>query len=125
MIICDTNVLIELFKNNERIVSEIHKIGLDQLAVSSITTGELLYGARDKQEMVFIQKRLGLIQQIHLDTEISQQYIELMSKYALSHKISVPDALIAATVLKHEAVLFTLNKKDFQYIPGLNLLQID
>jgi len=39
----------------------------------------------------------------------------------LSHKLSVPDALIAATALSNNTPLYTLNIKDFQFIPGLQL----
>jgi tRNA(fMet)-specific endonuclease VapC len=39
----------------------------------------------------------------------------------LSHKLSIPDALIAATALAHEAALYTLNVKDFYFISKLTL----
>jgi len=39
----------------------------------------------------------------------------------LSHKLKLPDAQIAATALFHNAELFTLNRKDFAYIPNLKL----
>ena len=39
----------------------------------------------------------------------------------LSYKLSVPDALIAATALSQDIPLYTLNLKDFQFIPGLIL----
>jgi predicted nucleic acid-binding protein len=45
----------------------------------------------------------------------------LLEEYALSHKLSVPDALIAATALQHNLHLYTLNIKDFRFIAGLNL----
>ncbi|MBK7896587.1 MAG: PIN domain-containing protein [Anaerolineaceae bacterium] len=44
-----------------------------------------------------------------------------METYSLSHKLSIPDALIAATALVHNLELFTLNIKDFRFIPGLTL----
>ncbi|TRT70786.1 MAG: hypothetical protein EWV68_06090 [Microcystis sp. M_QC_C_20170808_M9Col] len=37
MILCDTNILIEFYKNNHRIIEELRHIGLNQLAISSIT----------------------------------------------------------------------------------------
>ena len=41
MILCHTNILIEFYKNNHRIIDELHHIGLNQLAISSITQAEL------------------------------------------------------------------------------------
>lgn len=44
-----------------------------------------------------------------------------METYALSHKLSLPDAFIAATALAHNMEIYTLNLKDFRYIQGLTL----
>ena len=41
MILCDTNILIEFYKNNSQIISELRYIGLNKLAVSAITQAEL------------------------------------------------------------------------------------
>jgi predicted nucleic acid-binding protein len=46
-----------------------------------------------------------------------------METYSLSHKLSLPDALIAATALVHDLKLYTLNVKDFRFIAGLELYQ--
>src|SRR5574341_226276 len=98
MILCDTNILIEFYKGNSAIIDELHEIGLPNLAVSVITTGELFYGARDKPELAKMQKHLTLMKQIPLDQDISDRFLTLLEEYALSHRLSVPDALIAATV---------------------------
>ncbi len=124
MIICDTNILIEFFKDNEIIKEELQKIGIAELAVSIITVAELYYGARDKVELTRIQKRLLSVRQVGLDLETSAIFLELMSKYVLNHRLSVPDALIAATVLRHDTALYTLNLKDFKYIPGIKLYPV-
>ncbi len=44
-----------------------------------------------------------------------------MKSYGLSQILAVPDSLIAATALTHETPLYTLNRKDFRFIPGLQL----
>ena len=121
MILCDTIILIEFYKNNSDIVDELQKLGLAELAVSVVTSGELYFGAKDKRELEKIQKQLSLIQQIPLDLDISNRFLSLLEEYALSHKLSVPDALIAATALSQNIPLYTLNLKDFQFIPGLKL----
>jgi len=37
MILCDTNILIEFYKNNPNIIAELRNIGLNELAISTIT----------------------------------------------------------------------------------------
>jgi hypothetical protein len=44
-----------------------------------------------------------------------------MEQYSLSHKLSLPDALIAATALVYDVPLYTMNLKDFRFIPKLKL----
>jgi len=121
MILCDTNILVELYKNNPTVINEMRKIGMNQIAISIITQAELYYGAINKVEFARIQKHLNLINKIPIDEQISAQFIQLMGRYSLSHKLAIPDALIAATALVYDMSLYTLNLKDFRFIEGLNL----
>ncbi len=108
MILCDTNILIEFYKNNRRVVQELHQIGQGQLAVSCITKAELYFGALNKAELQKIKQHLSLLHQFPLDDGISDRFLQLMETYSLSHKLSIPDALIAATAIVHELALYTL-----------------
>ena len=121
MILCDTNILIEFYKDNEEVNSALQEIGLSELAVSVITVGELYFGARDRRELLKIKKHLASLQQIPIDWEISERTLSLLETYALSHRLSLPDAVIAATALRHDLSLYTLNIKDFRFIEGLSL----
>ncbi|WP_217359973.1 type II toxin-antitoxin system VapC family toxin [Anabaena sp. UHCC 0253] len=97
MILCDTNILIEFYKNNSQIISELRLIGLNQLAISTITQAELYYGAINNVELKTIKKHLKLLHIFPVDITVCNQFIELMETYSLSHKLSIPDALIAST----------------------------
>ncbi|MEM9273760.1 MAG: type II toxin-antitoxin system VapC family toxin [Cyanobacteria bacterium P01_F01_bin.143] len=121
MILCDTNILIELYKNNPIIISELRKIGSKQIAISSITQAELYYGALNKQELLKIKRHLSQLEILVMDRIVSERFIQLMESYALSHKLTIPDAIIAATALVNNLDLYSLNKKDFRFISNLNL----
>ena len=121
IVLCDTNILIELSKNNKDISVELKNIGYANIAVSSVTAGEFIFGALDKMELVKIKKALNAIQIIHVTEAVSERVLELLGNYSLSHNLTVPDALIAATALTHELKLYTLNVKDFKYINGIEL----
>jgi predicted nucleic acid-binding protein len=124
MILCDTNILIEFYKGNQQILDALHRIGPTNIAVSVVTVGELFYGARDRRELSKIQVHLSQIQQVALDEEVSTRFVNLLGKYALSHKLSVPDALIASTAISKDMPIYTLNVKDFHYIPDLKLYEL-
>jgi predicted nucleic acid-binding protein len=56
MILCDTNIFIEFYRNNEDVINELQNIGVSNLSVSAITIGELYFGARDRRELLKIKK---------------------------------------------------------------------
>jgi len=117
MILCDTNILIEIYRNNPVITAVIDAIGEENLAVSDVTRAELYFGARNKTEMQMIRQTLDELYQYPVRQDISQTAIALMERYTLSHHLDWEDALIAATAICRQAELFTLNKKDFVFIP--------
>jgi predicted nucleic acid-binding protein len=123
IVLCDTNIIIELFKNEKHIINEIKIIGEKSLYISSITAAELFYGAINKTELRKIKKRLNKIVHIPINEDINEIFENLMFEYSLSNKISIPDAIIAATAIYYEIPLFTLNKKDFKFIDGIKLYE--
>jgi len=123
MVLCDTNILIEFYKDNQHIVQELRLIGQDQLVISPITRAELYFGALNKVELEKLKKHLSSLHQLPLNVAISNMFLRLMETYSLSHKLNIPDALIAATTIVHKLELYTMNTKDFRFISGLKLYQ--
>lgn len=121
MILCDTDIIIELYRNNNRIISELKKIGQENIAISIITAGELFFGALNKNELNKIEKDVKSLSVKNINDEISVLFYSMMNKYSLSHKIGIPDAFIASTAIANNIELFTLNLKHFSYIPELKL----
>lgn len=121
MILGDTNILIEFYKGRADVMEIFNAVGISNLGVSVVTVGELFYGARDKRELRNLREHISLLNQIPIDEYISNVYLSLLEKYSLSHRLSIPDALIAATALYHSIPLYTLNVKDFRYISGLSI----
>lgn len=121
MILCDTDVIIEFYRNNPDIISELKKIGQQNIAVSTITAGELIFGALNKKELSQIKKDVNNLVLVDIDKKTCEIFLELLSNYVLSHKLAVPDGLIAATALANNIELYTLNLKDYRFIDGLKL----
>ncbi len=123
MVLCDTNILIEFYKQNLAVVGELRHIKLSHIAISAITQAELYVGALNRKELAAIKKHLSHLHIFSIDPLVSELFIQLMETYSLSHKLSIPDALIAATAIRHKLALYTLNVKDFRYVADLNLYQ--
>jgi predicted nucleic acid-binding protein len=122
MILCDTNIVVEIFKGNKEIIELVETVGLDNVAISSITVMELYYGVLNKRELNKIKKNLKAIQVINIDHDISKMSIKLTEQYSKSHGLQIPDAIIAATAIVWGVKIYTLNLKDFKYIEGLKLM---
>ncbi len=123
MILCDTNILIEFYKGRQQVLETLKHIGQSNLAISVITQAELYFGALNKSELKMIRDHLSAISRIPLDIAVSNKFLLLMETYSLSHKLSLPDAMIAATALVHSMPLYTFNTRDFRFIAELQLYQ--
>ncbi len=121
MVICDTNVVIEFLKGNEKTREDFKKIGINNLALSAITVMEIYYGAINKRELVKLKQVLSNFTIFNLNEEITATAIYLIEQYAKSHGLDIPDALIASTALNNNLTLWTYNLKDFRFIKNLIL----
>ena len=125
MIICDSNIFIEIFRKNFFIRSELEKIGHENVIVSDVIKAELFFGAKNKQELQSIKNYLNNYSSLTIQPEISEMALGFVENYCLSQKLKLPDALIAATAIYHNIELFTLNTKDFKFISNIKLYQIN
>ena len=91
------------------------------MCFSSITIGEFYFGALNKRELPLIDRHLNKFGILPVNEKISAIFVDLMYKYCLSHKPFIADMLIAATALHHDIEIYTLNRKDFNFIPDLKL----
>nr|WP_197972074.1 type II toxin-antitoxin system VapC family toxin [Nitrosophilus labii] len=119
----DTNILIEVLKNNRKIVEFLNGLE-DEVIISSITQMELFYGAFNKMEIKKLEKFFLNFEIVYIDEEISKIATNLVKKYSKSHNLNIPDSLIAATAIKKNCYLCTLNLKDFKYLDKIKLLEV-
>ena len=122
MVIFDTNILIELYRGNHVVREKIQQINADVFYISSITAAEFMVGAQDKTDFQRIKRHLEKYTIIPINTDISDIFMDLFRTYTLSHRPAVADTLIAATGLYYHLPIYTLNKKDFKFIPGVELI---
>lgn len=122
-VLLDTNIVIELWKNNPQIAAHLDVLAPTGVLISATTQAELIAGALNKADLRMILRSLRLLENLPLEPVIGALAIELLTTYTLSQRLKIGDALIAATALHHGLPLYTLNKKDFRYIIGLHLYE--
>lgn len=102
-------------------MEELNSIQPQNIVVSDISAGEFIYGAFNRVELQRIKRTLSAVQVVHVNEAISKKGVELLEAFSLSHNLSLPDAFIAATALYYDIPIYTLNIKDFRFIPDLQL----
>ena len=120
IILCDSNILFEFFKGNRDVKNNLTEIGDTQIAFSIITHAEA-YAGSSKDDVRELKLFFGRYPLYHIDENTSKIFNGLMLSYYNRHSKWIPDALIAATALSNQIELYTLNRKDFDFIPYLTL----
>ncbi len=118
--IIDSCVLIKAFRKDALANNDLKEI-INRTAYSVITQLELLIGANTSLKKEAVNKIFESYYGIPLNTAISEKAIQIMQTYVTGQRIvSVPDCLIAATSIITGYPLLTYNKKDFDFIEGIN-----
>ncbi len=117
MIFLDTCILIDYFRKS----INISKNEFSNYCINSIVQMELYVGARDKNELIVINRNISAINLVDIDQEILSLATQLINRYSLSKNMTIYDSIIAATCLIYNLPLWTLNKRDFDYIENLEL----
>ena len=117
----DTCVLIDILRGNRKIASIIAKD--NKYVINSIVFMEIIRGARDKKELIQLQKFLSIFEIIEIDQQISSTARNLIIRYSLGFGLEIADALIASTCIVYNLKLWTFNKKDFLFIENLQLFE--
>ena len=117
----DTDVLIWVSRNNLKAYKEIEAI--PSPAMSVVTYMEILYGIRSKAELKKWHDyiRGSNFRIISISEEISNKAQFWVEEYLFTHRLTLSDALIAATANLEGLDLLTGNYADFHYVKQLSL----
>ena len=110
----DTDVIIDHLRGEEKARDFLKQIksGETDILYSVVTKAELYSGVRPREEGK-IALLLSSMEEVGIDGEIAVVAGRYRNKFYASHGLLLPDALIAASAKKNEAVLVTLNKKHY------------
>jgi hypothetical protein len=81
-------------------------------AISAITVAEIEAGIGESERET-VEVLLDRLPALALDPEIARTGGRFRREYGASHGVLLPDALIAATAVKHGRTLYTLNRKHY------------
>jgi tRNA(fMet)-specific endonuclease VapC len=124
VVIVDTDVVSFLFKGDTR--AQLYRPHLQgkTLALSFMTVAELYQWAYirnwGEQKLTRLEDQLRAYIIVPYDNELCKQWATIcVGRQRLGRPISVQDAWVAATALRHGCHLVTHNRDDFANITGL------
>ena len=125
IILADTSILIDYFRKSEKLNSVLIAL-FDQgynFAISAITHYEIYSGATAFQ-IPFWNNLLNRTKVLPFDNLISQIAVDINAELKRKRKqIGLADLFIAATAISNNLPLSTLNKKHFERIDKLSLIE--
>jgi len=101
----------------------VEGVPLTERRISAISYLELLYGCRDKLQLRQLVEHVSTkySETLPVSETITSSALQIMERFALSHRPEATDVLIAATALNRGEVVATANVKHFDFIPGLTV----
>lgn len=123
--VLDTDVLVDHFRGLKEATSYIKSLRVGQRSVTDITVMELFKGAANQEELSLIDRFLNRnrFAVLPVSESASRQAVQILKRYALSHGLGIPDALIAAIVLEADNTLVTGNMRHFDFIDHLRVIR--
>ncbi len=122
----DTNIVIYTMKNRPQQVKRRFQKHKDEMCISAVTLGELVFGAEHSQEvernLTDIEALVARIEVLPLDTKAAYHFGQIRAAlYAIGRPIGPYDMLIAGHARASGLILVTNNINEFERVPGLML----
>jgi predicted nucleic acid-binding protein len=120
-VLLDTTVLIDVLHRRPEMLATLKTLVRDdfELATSAINVAEIYAGVRPGEESS-TDALVGSLACFDLNRELAQQAGALVTaRRQVGRTDSLDDMIIAATAIRHDCLLFTGNRKDFE-VPGIH-----
>lgn len=127
MTILDTNICVRFLRGEESVVRRLLDADEnDDLRIPAMVEGELFYGVekseRRDENREKVKALLAFLPVCHADDETMEKFGELKAKAeAARRRVDDADVIIAATAMRHGALLVTGNTRHFSRFDGLEI----
>jgi len=124
----DTDTCIYLLNGNQNIKNQITRVGVEAIAVSVMTKGELYFGAYNSNRVKTNLERIQLFfeppapEVLPLDDVVMDCFGKFKAELRRKGQpVGDTDLLIAGVAISRRLTLVTNNTKHFNRIPGISL----
>ena len=127
MYLLDTNIVSYWMRGNESVIDRIRSCSPSDLALSTITLAEILYGIeksplKKKERRLKIEKISSLLEIYSFDEMAAAEYAVIRARLEKKGTvISERDTQIASIAMANKLTVVTHNVKEFSRIPKLKV----
>ncbi len=124
MIMIDTDILIWIFRGNEKIIKRFKQIVLDAnglLFITPVQISEIFAGIRENEKIktsIFIDS----LNCIGIDKNIGETAGYFVNQFSKSHNVTILDAIICSAAIINNLKLWTLNKKHYPMLKSVDFI---
>jgi predicted nucleic acid-binding protein len=128
-VLIDTSVLVDAERAGEWLAA---RVSPDGASISVITSSELLHGVHRAtteairlRRQAYVEHLLATLDPLPITLAVARAHAELWAAMdATGTRIGSHDLWIAATALAHGSSVATRNVRDFERVPGLDVLAV-
>ena len=120
----DTDICIELIKNNEHVLDKVEAVGTENCFVTEISVAELFFGAAKSGRSEKFDDVESILQSFDFKPLLPSLRLYGENKALLESQgrmIGEFDLLIGSCAVYHELIMVTSNLKHFDHIPNIVL----
>ncbi len=125
IILADTSILIDYFRKSDKSNSKLFALNeLDHIICISVITEYEIYSGAPEPQVAYWRNFLKDVMVLDFDSTMADEAVKITKSLKRQRKlIDIPDLFIAATALASNLPIATLNKKHFDRIEGLILVE--
>jgi hypothetical protein len=123
MIVCDTDVLIDIIRKHPPAVHWVSMVNSQELIIPGYAAMELVQGCRSLRDIRAIKTFLQPYKLAWPTAPYCEYAYQTFLTFRVSEGLGLIDAMIAQTAIGLDKPLHTFNQKHFDFIPGLRTAQ--
>jgi predicted nucleic acid-binding protein len=123
MVLLDSDVMIDILRQSSPALTWLDMLGDEEIVLPGFVVMELIQGCGNKTEQAMLKKTLALYTVVWPKAEVCDEALTVFSRFYLSHRIGIIDALIGQLAVSLDLPIQTFNQKHYAVIPNIKLAQ--
>ncbi|MCL2639394.1 MAG: PIN domain-containing protein [Phycisphaerales bacterium] len=125
-VLLDSSIVIDATNNHPDALDYVNEFlwtNVNAVAIHAFTFAEVIVGTHDARELFRLKRFLRPFRIEYPTVDDWPDALNFLGHLHLSHKVDLPDCLIAATALRLKLPVATVNDRHFRLFKGLKVIR--